>query len=288
MRDDRDEGLDEHRMTFLEHLQELRRRLRNAGIVLVVAGLTASFFAWDFFWFLARPVLRALTYLGQEPIFIKTEPAEGFWVQFKLALILGIAAALPLVCWELWKFVAPGLYRREKKLALALTAATVACFLGGAVFGYTLLSHTAHLFLLEAGVPAAGAADGGPMIRNMLTIRAVADFQITMLLGAGVAFELPVVIAVLGWLGLVSARSLWHFNRYALVLSAAAGAILTPGTDITSQLLLAGPLYALYNLSIGLVWLIERRSQRAELDSPLLLLVCAWPAVRRRLVPRAA
>jgi len=122
---------------------------------------------------------------------------------------------------------------------------------------------------------------GGIEVRNALSLEAVCDFQITMLLGAGVAFELPVVLGALGWLDLVSARGLWRFNRYALVLAVVAGAVLTPGTDVYSQLLLAGPLYALYNVSIGIVWLIQR-GERRESESPLLLLLAAWPALRRR------
>jgi sec-independent protein translocase protein TatC len=273
--------LDEPRMSLLEHLQELRLRLRNSVLVLIGAALAASFFAERFFFFLARPVYQALRALGQKEQIIKISPAEGFWVQFKLSLVLGLAVALPLIFWELWKFVAPGLYRREKKLALAMTVATVVCFIGGAVFGYTLLSKTTHLFLLGTGTPPPDSA--GPILVNMLTMENVANFQITMLLGCGAAFELPVVLGLLGALGLVSAGGMWRFNKYALVLAAVGGALLTPGSDAYSQLMLAGPLYLLYNLSIGVVWVIERRRRNApDLDSPLLLLAASWPVLRRR------
>jgi sec-independent protein translocase protein TatC len=269
------------RMTLLEHLQELRLRLRNAMLVLVGAAFGASFFANDFFAFLARPVRQALRALGEPEKFVKLSPGEGFWVQLKLSLVLGLIVALPLVFWELWKFIAPGLYRREKLVGLAMTAATVLCFIGGAVFGYTLLSKTTHLFLLGSGVqvPSTGD-DGGVIIVNMLTMESVANFQITMLLGCGVAFELPVVLGVCGWLGLFGARSMWSFNKYALVLAAVGGAILTPGSDVYSQLMLAGPLYVLYNLSIAIVWLIERQRTSAP-DSPLLLLTAAGAALAR-------
>lgn len=273
---------DEARMTILEHLQELRARLRNAALVFGAATLVSSFFAWPFFQFLAQPVKQALLALGQSPAIVKTTPGEGFWVQLKLAITLGIATALPLVLWELWKFVAPGLYRREKRLVLAFTIATFACFAAGATFGYTLLSKTAHLFLLSSGTQPAPPGSDGIAVTNMLTLESVVDFQITMLLGTGVAFELPVILGLVGWLGLVSARGMWRFNRYALVLAAVAGGVLTPGADAYSQVLLAGPLYALYNVSIVIVWIIERRRAGAvETDSPLLLLLAAWPALRR-------
>jgi Sec-independent protein secretion pathway component TatC len=117
-----------------------------------------------------------------------------------------------------------------------------------------------------------------------MSMESVANFQITMLLGWGVAFELPVILGLLGWLGLVSARGMWRFNKYALVLAACAGAILTPGNDAYSQMFLAIPLYLLYNLSIAVVWIIQRqRSSLPELNSPLVLMVAAWPAVRRHL-----
>lgn len=278
--------LEDQRMTFIEHLQELRVRLRNSIVVLAAAGIAASFFANDFFHLLARPVHQALKALGQPATIVKLSPAEGFWVQFKLSLVLGLAVALPLICWELWKFVAPGLYRREKKLALAMTAATVVCFIAGAVFGYTLLSQTTHLFLLSSGVQSPVAGQDQIAIVNMLTMESVANFQITMLLGCGVAFELPVVLGGLGWLGIIDARAMWRFNKYALVLAAVGGAILTPGSDAYSQLMLAGPLYVLYNVSIAVVWLIEkRRTDVLDVDSPLLLIVAAWPAIRRRLHP---
>jgi sec-independent protein translocase protein TatC len=279
--------LEDRKMSLVQHLQELRLRLRNSMLVFAAATVAASFFAYDFFFFLARPVEAALASLKQAPTIVKVSPAEGFWVQMKLSLVLGVAIALPLVLWEIWKFVAPGLYRRERRLAVAMTVATAACFLGGAVFGYTLLSPATHLFLLGEGIKAVKGHE--LVVINMLTMESVADFQITMLLGCGVAFELPIVLGLLGWLGLIGARGMWRFNRYALVLAAVAGAVLTPGSDVYSQLMLAGPLFVLYNVSIALVWLIEkRRKVRPDVDSPLLLLVAAWPAVRRSIASRAA
>lgn len=113
-----------------------------------------------------------------------------------------------------------------------------------------------------------------------LTLENVVNFQITLLLGSGAAFELPVVLGVLGWLGVVSAGGLGRFNRCALVLAAVVGAVLTPGTDIYAQLLMAGPLYVLYNLSIGIVWVVGRR-HRADADPSLLLLLVAGLSARR-------
>jgi sec-independent protein translocase protein TatC len=284
---DAESQVEEGRMSLIEHLQELRLRLRNSTFVLLAAALAASFFANEFFQVLARPVLFALKALGQPATIVKLTPAEGFWVQFKLSLVLGLVVALPLIFWELWKFVAPGLYRREKRVALAMTAATVACFVGGAVFGYALLSKTTHLFLLGSGVQVASPGADQLAIVNMLTMESVADFQIMMLLGTGAAFELPVVLGLLGWLGLFTARGMWAFNKYALILAAIGAAILTPGSDAYSQLMLAGPLFILYNVSIALVWVIEKNRREApNIDSPLLLLIAAGAAFGRQVKVR--
>src|SRR5204863_8713701 len=175
-----------------------------------------------------------------------------------------LIAASPFIIWGIWKFVAPGLYRREKKMALLVTIATAVCFIGGALFGYAFISKPALTFLFSMS-----EAFTGPLpfiIEPMVKMDEMVSFMLSMLLGTGVAFELPVVMAVLGWLGLVTARSLWKFNKYALILSAIVCGVLTPGPDVLSQLLMAGPLFGLFNLSIVLVWMIER-ARRKKLEA---------------------
>jgi sec-independent protein translocase protein TatC len=173
-------------------------------------------------------------------------------------------AASPFVIWELWKFVAPGLYKKEKRMALVVTLATAFCFVGGAMFGYVLISKPALTFLFSLS-----EAFSGPLpfkIEPAVMMDEMVSFMLSMLLGSGAAFELPVVLAVMGWLGLVTARGLWRFNKYALILSAVVGGVLTPGPDVLSQVLMAGPLFGLFNLSILLVWLIER-ARRKKLEA---------------------
>jgi len=251
---------------------------------------------------------------------------------------MSILVASPFIFWELWKFIAPGLYRKEKKLAGGVTAATALCFVGGALFGYFALTKTASYYLIAMPMPdeqmkecdqkheaeakaraerikaraarkdtagvaeaaeptkpdlakpdlakpdpakpdpgtALGEVDEDQKIRlridPMQSMEAVSNFQIMMLAGCGVAFELPVVLSLLGLLGLISAGGLWRFNKYALVLSAVVGGVLTPSPDVISQLLLAGPLYALYNISIVIVWFVERarrKKMEALEDAPV-------------------
>jgi sec-independent protein translocase protein TatC len=259
-----DPNNEEARMSFLEHLSELRLRLRNAALVFVVAFIGSFILVKKYFDVLTRPARAAFTAaLGREPIFYFKHPTEVFWVYTKLAMYGALLLSSPFIIWEIWKFVAPGLYRREKRLALTVTTATAVCFIGGAVFGYVMLTKPALTYLFSFA-----EAFSGPMpfkLEPNIMIEELVSFMVMMLLGTGVAFELPVVMGVLGWMGLVTARSLWRFNRFALILSAVVGGIITPSPDVLSQLLMAGPLYGLFNLSIVIVWFIERaRRKRLE------------------------
>jgi sec-independent protein translocase protein TatC len=259
------ESVDNARMTFLEHLYDLRKRLRNAALIFVVVMIGSFFFAQKYFEVLTRPARRAYTAaLGVEAKFIFISPTEAFWVYTKLAMYGALLVSSPFIIWELWKFVAPGLYKKEKRLALLVTAATAICFIGGAVFGYGLISKPALTFLFGLSESVTGPLPF--KIEPFVTMGEMVGFMVAMLLGSGAAFELPVVLSVMGWMGLVTARGLWRFNKFALILSAVVGGVLTPGPDVLSQLLMAGPLFGLFNLSIVLVWMIER-TRRKKLEA---------------------
>ncbi|MEO8213998.1 MAG: twin-arginine translocase subunit TatC [Myxococcales bacterium] len=252
-------AVDETRMSFLEHLSELRLRLRNAAIVFLVAVVVSFIFVKKYFVFLTRPARQAweMALNGQPAVFHFASPTEPFWVYTKIAIIGALLAASPFVLWELWKFVAPGLYKKERRLVMVITVATAGCFVGGAVFGYLILCTPALTYMFSFAEKFSGFE-----IQPTIMMDELVGFMLAMLLGTGVAFELPIVIAVLGWIGLVTARQLWRFDKYALILSAVVGGVLTPGPDILSQLLMAGPLFALYNISIVIVWMIERARKK--------------------------
>jgi sec-independent protein translocase protein TatC len=265
------EGLEDKRMSLLEHLQELRTRLRNAAIAFLIAMVVAFVFVQEFFQVLVAPTVEGIRQATKSEFvnFQVTNPTEGFWVMMKLAVLGGFIVAAPLVFWEMWKFVAPGLYKKERRMALTVTGSTALCFAGGAAFGYFVLSKPAAYFLTTMSIEFAKGATF--TIDTPYRMEMIADFLIFTLAGCGVAFELPVVLVILGALGIISARGLWKFSKYALILSAVAGAVLTPSTDIFTQLLLAGPLYVLYNVSILFVWLIERgrKKRDAEIEAGL-------------------
>jgi sec-independent protein translocase protein TatC len=258
--DDADRSaVDETRMSFLEHLSELRMRLRNAAILFLIAVCVSFVFVKKYFQFLTRPARKAweISLAGQPAVFHFASPTEPFWVYTKIAIIGALLFSSPLIIWELWKFIAPGLYRKERRLVLAITIATATCFIGGAVFGYLVLCTPALSYMFSFA-----EKFNGFEIQPTIMMDQLVGFMLAMLLGTGVAFELPIVLAVLGWIGLVSARQLWRFDKYALILSTVVGGVLTPGPDVLSQLLMAGPLFALYNLSILIVWMIERARKR--------------------------
>jgi sec-independent protein translocase protein TatC len=257
--------LNEHRMSLLEHLSELRVRLRNAAIAFVLAMIASFVFVSKFFELLTRPVRRGMVRAGFPPELNVMKVTEVFWVYMKLAIIGGLIIASPFVFWELWKFVAPGLYRKEKKLAGVVTASTALCFAVGCVFGYLVLCEPAAYYMMSL-LHTEKLKSVDLVLKPVLMMDEVADFLMLTLAGCGAAFELPVIVAVLGALGIVTTKSLWKFNKYALVLATVLGAVLTPSTDPFTQMLLAGPLFALYEVSILVVWVIERARKRKEVE----------------------
>jgi sec-independent protein translocase protein TatC len=253
---------DEKRMSFLEHLVELRVRLRNAALAFMVAMIASFIFVQRYFDWLTRPVRRGLRDAGHEMNFYAKSLTEPFWVYMKLAIVGGLLISAPFIFWELWRFVAPGLYRKERRIGVLIATATGVCFMGGAVFAYSFMCEPAAYYLTKLCTSFAG--DLPFKLDTMLMMDEVANFQMMTLAGCGLAFELPVVLSILGWIGLISSRGLLKFNKYAIVLAFVVGAVLTPSTDPFTQTLLAVPIFALYNLSILVVWLIERGRRKRD------------------------
>jgi sec-independent protein translocase protein TatC len=252
----------EKRMSFLEHLIELRSRLRNAALAFLLAMIASFIFVQHYFDWLTRPVRRGLRDAGHEMNFYAKSLTEPFWVYMKLAIVGGLLISAPFIFWELWRFVAPGLYRRERRLGILIASATAVCFLGGAAFSYAVMCEPAAYYLTKLCTSFAG--DLPFKLDTLIMMDEVANFQMMTMAGCGIAFELPVVLSILGWMGILSSRALLKFNKYAIVLAFVVGAILTPSTDPFTQTLLALPIFALYNVSILVVWLIERSRRKRE------------------------
>ncbi|HJQ82663.1 MAG TPA: twin-arginine translocase subunit TatC [Candidatus Binatia bacterium] len=241
-------------MPLTAHLEELRWRIVRALVAVGIAFAVCWWFAEALFTFLIRP-LAALR--PDETIVIGTGVAEAFFTKLKVSFIAAIFVASPVIFFQSWRFVAPGLYQSEKRLALPFAAAASFFFVTGAAFCYALVFPVGFRFFLEEYV-SIGVA---PQIR----ISEYLTFAARMLLAFGLTFELPVVTFFLARLGVVTHRSLIGMARYAIVAIFVVAAVLTPGPDVASQLLMAAPLFVLYALSILIAWLVAPPATATDL-----------------------
>ncbi|SEN33027.1 Sec-independent protein translocase TatC [Sphingomonas gellani] len=252
----RDE-LDDSRAPLLDHLIELRRRLLYCIAAIVVAFGVSYYFAENIFAFLVQPLLSA----GQKTV-IYTQIFEAFFVKVKVAFFASIMIAFPVIANQLWQFVAPGLYRKERLALLPFLFATPVLFLSGAALAYFVAVPMALRFSLGFQGNIGGVhQEALPAIGNYLT------FIMQFLFGFGAAFLLPVLLMLLERAGIVTRKGLISARRYAIVGATAVAAVLTP-PDLMSQVLLAIPLIALYELAIIGIWFTERqRSREAQVPA---------------------
>ncbi len=264
------------RMPFMDHLRELRDRLRNAVIALVLGFIIAYNFHEEIFIILLQPLLKVWAQraaenpaFGQPELYFKSL-AEPFWTYFSLAFWAGIFIAAPFIFHQLWKFIAPGLYQSEKRWAVPFAVISFVFFAGGATFCYFVVLPFAYDFFLgfaDSNLASMETLLGDYQIGSVdvalkpaLMMKDYLDLAKRLLIGFGLVFELPLVIFFLSLIGMVTHRSLWKFNRWAIILSFVLSAILTP-PDPVSQVAMAGPLIVLYNLSIGVSYLITRKKE---------------------------
>lgn len=245
--------LDASRAPLLDHLIELRRRLLYCMAALVLAFFVCYYFAEAIFAFLVQPLLAA----GQTRL-IYTEIFEAFFVQVKVAFFAAMMASFPIIANQLWQFVAPGLYRNEKRALLPFILATPVLFISGAAMAYYIAVPMALHFLLSFQGDVGGVnQEALPAIGNYLS------FIMQFLFGFGVAFLLPVLLMLLERGGIVTRKQLVSARRYAIVGAFAIAAVLTP-PDVGSQLLLAVPLCFLYELALVGIWFTERKRAREQ------------------------
>jgi len=238
-------------MTFFEHLGELRRRILISLAIVLVFFLASWYFVDEFYAWIARPVQQFLP-PGQNLVF--TALTEPFMMYIKLAFMASVFAASPLIFHQLWLFIAPGLYPKERRLVLPFVFFTTVFFLLGGAFGYYAIFPWACRFFLEVG------QDFTPM----LTINQYLSLAFRVIFGIAVVFELPVLVFLLARLGIITARTLIRYFKWAIVLIFVLAAVITPTPDMVTQSLFAGPMIVLYLLSIGIARLAQPSRRRPE------------------------
>ena len=248
------EGLDEAgaKMTFLEHLDELRKRIIISVAGVAVGCLIAFTFVNSIYDFVMHP-LSGLLPKGSH--FIFTEPMEAFFLKMKMALIVGIMIGMPVTLWQVWLFVAPGLYQKEKRLAIPFIVLASLGFVGGAAFSHYLLFPWMWQFF-------------GSFANDELTflprIAPVFSLYMQMILGMGLVFQMPALVYPLARMGVVTGRFLARHFKYALLIIFIASALITPSGDPMTQTLLAAPMIGLYLMSIGIAFIFGKRKRRAQ------------------------
>ncbi len=245
------------RMTFLQHLDELRVRLIRAVIAVAVAFVGSFFFYEEIFNFLMQPLRDVLAPRGGE--LIATAPTEIFYLGMKMSLLVAILISTPAWLGQVWGFVAPGLYKHERRLVTPLAALGSVFFLLGAVFGHTILFPAATDFL-------SGFGGGGEGIELRYTVSEAFRFYARVVLGSAIVFQIPTLALMLSRVGLVTPGLLWRKFRFAVLGAFVLAALLTP-PDPTTQIILAGPIITLYLFSIGIAWIGMRLRAKRSADT---------------------
>jgi sec-independent protein translocase protein TatC len=236
----------EGRMTFLEHLDELRKRITHSVVALLVGFLIAFAFVNRVFNF----VYARLAADVPDHHLIYTEPGEAFFIYLKIAALSGVLISSPYVMWQVWLFIAPGLYANEKKFAVPFVVFASALFISGAAFSHYILFPFAWKFF---------ASFSSDVLVFMPRVEPIFGLYVKLMLAMGLVFQLPMLIFVLARFGIVTASFLIKNFKYALLIFFVVSAIVTPDGSMVPQVIMAGSMTALYVLSIGVAWMFGKK-----------------------------
>jgi sec-independent protein translocase protein TatC len=234
------------RMSFLEHLEDLRKRILYSLLAMVVAFGICWNFARQIYGWIQAPILQ---YLPEGEQLAYTRVTSPFFLYMKVAFFAGLFLAAPFILWQLWLFISPGLYRKERKFAAPFIIFSSLFFVAGGYFGYRTILPMAAKFFVEMG-------EG---FQQVITVDDYFSFASKLILGMGIVFETPILILFLSLLGIVTPAFLIQKFKYAVVLSFIIAAIITPTPDMVTQSALALPMILLYVLGIGIAYVFGRK-----------------------------
>ena len=267
------DNMDDSSAPLIEHLAELRTRLIRAAIAFVV-GIFVCFYVWNpIFNFMTQPICAALQERGQDCGLILIKLQEGFFVAIRISIMGGFALSFPVISYQLWRFVAPGLYKTEKNAFLPFLVASPFMFMLGASFAFFVVIPLAFDFFLnfqqfnmvgDAADPTEGLGQAGITFQG--SVAEYLSLTITFIMAFGMCFQLPVLLSLLGKAGLVSSKGLAHVRKYAVVAILIVAGLVTP-PDIFTQVILFVVVFGLYEVSIQIVKRIEIKREarmRAE------------------------
>jgi sec-independent protein translocase protein TatC len=241
-------------MGFLEHLEELRRRIVYSLIAVAVGFFACWGYAERIYEYMERPIMDALRHNGMAEKLVYLNPTEPFNLYLKIGFLAGLFVTSPFVLYQVWLFVSPGLYRHEKRYVLPFMFSTVTLFLAGGYFGYQLVYPQALEFLISYG----------KQFQPMITIGEYTDLFMVIIIGMGLIFELPILVFFLALMGMVNAGWMWRNLRYSILVIFIIAAIVTPTTDILNMCIFAAPMVALYVVSIAIAWIVHPKQRKAR------------------------
>jgi sec-independent protein translocase protein TatC len=240
-------------MPLLAHLEELRKRIIFSVLGVLVGFISCWHFADRIFGLMQQPIIGALRHHGIGGGLVYLNPAEPFNLYLEVALVGGLFAACPFVFYQLWLFIAPGLYRKEKRYVMPFLFSTVGLFTAGGLFGYKMVYPASLDFLIGYG----------QRFQPMITIGEYTKLFVTIIVGLGLIFEMPILVFFLALMRMITARWMLRNLRYSILAIFVVAAIITPTADILNMCLFAAPMIALYALSIGVAWLVNSTRRRA-------------------------
>jgi sec-independent protein translocase protein TatC len=236
-------------MSLMEHLEELRRRIVHSAIYLAV-GFCAAWFLHDrLVGFIQAPLAK----IGKSLVF--THPMDPLNLDLQVSMLGGAILASPFILYQVWLFIAPGLYQKERRFVVPFMAATVGLFLAGASFGYFWVLPGALKILI---------VDFGHNFTSMVTIEEYSSFFLSIILGLGISFEMPILIFFLALFGIVSPRFLWKNMRYAILAVFLVAAVICPSPDPWTMCIYALPMLGLYVVGIGVAWWVHPSRRKAK------------------------